>query len=148
MDTYLSLSSVIRGGCHTPVSPLFPSHTRTCKGGTPQGSIGGQKKVWGGVSRSGVVRRQGSLGGRLILIMRGAPQASIGVQKKVGGGMSRTGCDRLPPPVFSVYRLLCLPVCFPLDILYTYVCIYKSTHYTHAHTHTFSFYFSLSFVNV
>ena len=98
MDTYLSLSSVIRGGCHAPVSPLFPPHAHTCKRGAPQGSIGGQKEVLGEVSRSGGVRRQGRPGGRLILILRGAPQASIGVQKKVGGGMSRTGGGKRSRP--------------------------------------------------
>jgi len=71
MNTYLSLSSVIRGGCHAPVSPLFPPHTHT----------------------------QWSLGGRLILILRGAPEASIGAQKKVGGGKSRSGGGRRSRPV-------------------------------------------------
>jgi hypothetical protein len=46
--------------------------------------------------------------------------------------------------MFSVYRLLCLPVCFSLDILSIHVYVYINQLITHTHTHTRSLFMSLS----
>jgi hypothetical protein len=49
-----------------------------------------------------------------------------------------------PTHMFSVYRLLCLPVCFSLDILSIHVYVYINQLITHTHTHTRSLFMSLS----